>query len=84
MYVARKKGISSLQKTTDDLVVQLKELDLEKNSFEKLSKALRLSDFVKFAKYQPAPDDDRIAWETIRESIISIEKSAPALSVSAR
>ena len=84
LYVARKKGISSLQKTTDDLVVQLKELDLEKNSFEKLSKALRLSDFVKFAKYQPAPDDDRIAWETIRESIISIEKSAPALSVSTR
>jgi LPXTG-motif cell wall-anchored protein len=76
LYVYRKKGILSLQKTTDDLVLQLKGLDLfSKEQFDKLAQSLRLSDFVKFAKYIPSIDDDATAFDTIRDSIINIEKS---------
>lgn len=75
VYVFRRKGILSLQKTTDDLVLQLKGLDLSKEQFDKLAQSLRLSDFVKFAKYVPTGDDDRIAFDTIRDSITNIEKS---------
>ncbi len=46
MYIFRKKGIHSLQKTTDDIVLQLKGQGLKQEQFEKLSQALRLSDFV--------------------------------------
>ncbi len=75
LYVYRRKGLLSLQKTTDDLVLQLKGLDLGKDQFDKLTQALRLSDFVKFAKYVPSKEDDTNAFDTIKNSIITIEKS---------
>lgn len=75
LYVYRKKGVLSLQKTTDDLVLQLKDLELPKEQFDKLSQSLRLSDFVKFAKYVPAKDDDMTCFNEIRNAIITIEKS---------
>jgi hypothetical protein len=74
VYVYRKKDIHSLQKTTDDLVVQLKGIPIAKEQFEKLSQALRLSDFVKFAKYVPAKEDDRNTFETITRTISDIEQ----------
>jgi hypothetical protein len=74
LYLFRKKGILSLQKTTDDLLIQLKSLDLPKEQFEKLSQSLRLGDFVKFAKYVPATEDDRNVLEDIRQAIKTIEK----------
>jgi len=75
LYIYRKKGILSLQKTTDDLVLQLKGLQLEKEQFDKLAQALRLSDFVKFAKYVPSEEDNRSCLEEIKHSIMTIEKS---------
>jgi len=74
LYIFRKKGVLSLQKTTDDLVIQLKGLGLEKEQFDKLSQALRLGDFVKFAKYLPAEEDDQRSFQEIRNAIITIEK----------
>lgn len=74
VYIYRKKDIHSLQKTTDDLVVQLKGIPIAKEQFEKLSQALRLSDFVKFAKYVPSNEDDRNTLETIKSAISGIEQ----------
>ena len=74
VYADKKKGIHSLQKTTDDLVVQLKAIPISKEQFERLSQALRLGDFVKFAKYIPSTDDDKSVFETIKNSITAIEK----------
>lgn len=74
VYIHDKKGIHSLQKTTDDLVVQLRDLQLPKEQFDKLSQSLRLSDFVKFAKYVPTKEDDRAAFETVKGSIDHIEQ----------
>jgi LPXTG-motif cell wall-anchored protein len=83
LYVYRKKGILSLQKTTDDLVLQLKGMELPKEQFDKLSQSLRLSDFVKFAKYIPVKDDDMICFNEIRNAIITIEKSGGEILPSA-
>ena len=74
LYVYRKKGILSLQKTTDDLILQLNDLNLPKEQFDKLSQSLRLSDFVKFAKYKPTEDDDKTCFNIISESIKTIEQ----------
>ena len=73
LYVFRKKGILSLQKTTEDLIRQLRSLNLSKVQLDKLSQSLRLSDIVKFAKYIPANDDDQIIFEEIKDAIIAIE-----------
>lgn len=78
LYIFRRKGLLSLQKTTDDLVIQLRDLNLNKEQFDKLSQALRLSDFVKFAKYIPTAEDDRSSFNEIKNSIIAIEKSEVA------
>ena len=75
LYIFRKKGILSLQKTTTDLVLQLRNLDLQKEQFDKLSQSLRLSDFVKFAKYIPSTQDDKNCFEEIKNSIVIIEKT---------
>lgn len=74
VYVFRKKGILSLQKTMDDLVIQLRSLNMNKESFDQLSQALGLSDFVKFAKYIPGREDDTMLLHTIKKSIQEIEQ----------
>ncbi|MGZ8551110.1 MAG: hypothetical protein ACXWV2_10630 [Chitinophagaceae bacterium] len=73
-YILAKKGIHSLQATTDDFVKQLKSLALPKQQFEDLSQSLRLSDFVKFAKYIPSADDDKNFFEIIYRTIQQIEQ----------
>jgi hypothetical protein len=75
LYIFRKKGILSLQKTTDDLLVQLKNIDLQKEQYEKLAQSLRLCDFVKFAKYNPSAGDDENSYREILNTIKQIEQS---------
>jgi len=74
LYVFHKKQLQSLQKTTDHLMVQMKSLNLNEERFNQLAQALRLSDFVKFAKYIPGDEDNRAAFEAIKKSIEEIEK----------
>lgn len=74
VYVFKTKEIHSLQKTTDDLVVQLKSINIPKEQFDKLSQSLRLSDFVKFAKYVPSAEDDKNAIDNIKTTISTIEQ----------
>jgi hypothetical protein len=73
-YIAAKKEIHSLQATTDDFVKQLKSLHLPKEQFDDLSQSLRLSDFVKFAKYIPSAEDDKNIFTIIYKSIQQIEQ----------
>ena len=75
LYVFRKKNILSLQKTTDDIVVQLRSLTIDKDQFDKLAQILWLSDFVKFAKYIPSKEDERNSLDEIRNAITTIEKT---------
>lgn len=74
LYVLRRKGIESLQKTTDDLVVQLKSLKIPADEFNQLAQTLRMSDFVKFAKYEPNDADKQESFSTIKRSIENIQK----------
>jgi hypothetical protein len=74
VYVSERKGIHSLQKTTDDLVNQLKGLGIEKELFDRLAAALRLSDLVKFAKYETVPAEDKASADSVKRSIEQIEE----------
>jgi hypothetical protein len=74
LYISRRKGIASLQKTTDDLVVQLRSLKLPTEEFNRLAQSLRMSDFVKFAKFEPAESDKNDSFKTIKDFIEKIEK----------
>ena len=74
LYISRRKGIDSLQKTTDDLVVQLRALKLPAEEFNQLAQSLRMSDFVKFAKFEPTESDKNGSFKTIKDFIDNIEK----------
>lgn len=75
-YLAKRKNISSMQKTTDELAMQLKAVQKENSQYNQLTQVLRLSDFVKFAKYQPAAEDNRQAFDIIKNTIQTIENSS--------
>jgi len=75
VYVLKRRGILSLQKTTHDLVIKLQSLGPDKQRFDRLAQALRLSDFVKFAKYSPSMEDDEEAWDAIKNSIEELERT---------
>jgi hypothetical protein len=69
MYVFRKLQIASLSKTNDELILQLKNLDMSREHFSKLAETLRMSDFVKFAKYVPGQAENSNSFTVIRSSI---------------
>jgi len=73
LYISRRKNIASLQETTDDLVVRLRSLKLPEEDFNQLAQTLRMSDFVKFAKYEPSEKDKADSFKTIKKSIETVE-----------
>lgn len=72
-YLFKRKGIQSFSKTTDDLGVQLGQLQLPKTVYQSLLQTLRLSDLVKFARFQPTVEENRTAVDIIKQSITTIE-----------
>ena len=54
-------------------MIQIKSLQLPQKEYTQLSQALQISDMVKFAKYQPLPEENQQAIITIRENIDIIE-----------
>ncbi len=74
LYVFKKKGILSLQKTTDDLILQLKSQHIPAEIFEKMAQALRLGDYVKFAKYMATEEDNDFSFNAIAKAIDAIHQ----------
>ncbi|HLY68624.1 MAG TPA: BatD family protein [Puia sp.] len=68
-YVLRKLQIASLSKTNDELIMQLRIVNLPREKFSQLAESLRMSDFVKFAKYIPGNNDNDHSFKVIRSSI---------------
>lgn len=76
IYLKRKKNIQSLQKTTADLLIKIKELSLSREELDKLGQALRMADMVKFAKYIPEVTDRETSFIAISSVIGSIESAS--------
>lgn len=79
-YVSRKFKISSLEKTNEELILQLRELRLGNQEYTTLVQALRMADFVKFAKYTPSQSEQEETFITIKNSITKLEALQPAAS----
>lgn len=64
VYVFDEVAILVLEKTSDETLNAIKPVLLEseqKELYQKLEKMLRLADLVKFAKWQPTPDENEIS-----------------------
>lgn len=77
VYLFRRLGIHSLAETSEELITQLKSSFLQQQQFDSLAETLRMSDFVKFAKYQPGVADSERHYEVIRSSILALEPPPP-------
>jgi hypothetical protein len=69
LFVLRKLQIASMAKTNEELIMQLKEQNISREQFSQLAEALRISDFVKFAKYQPAENANEENYKIIKSSV---------------
>ena len=75
-YVYRRFDISSLEKTNEELIMQLRQTRLPQNDYTTLAQALRMADFVKFAKYTPSAVDQEETYQVIKNSISRLEATA--------
>ncbi|HEX9513643.1 MAG TPA: hypothetical protein VF939_24295 [Puia sp.] len=74
LFISRKLGIASLSETNEELIGQLRPLPVAPAQFDELTETLRMSDFVKFAKYQPGISDNEHNLKVIRSSVGLLNK----------
>ena len=73
IYLKRKLGIATLEKTNEELILQLRKTQLGDTEFTTIAQSLRMSDFVKFAKYVPQQEDRRDAMNVVKQTITRLE-----------
>lgn len=73
-YLSRQLQVSSFEKTNDDIIGQLKQFSMPPDAFNRMAQALRMSDFVKFAKYQPSLADNEECLAAIESAIKTLYK----------
>jgi hypothetical protein len=73
-YLLRQMGISSLAETSEELIGQIRQLPVSGQQFSEMAEMLRMSDFVKFAKYQPGLSDAEHHFQVIRHSIDAMDR----------
>ena len=71
IFLNRQLGLVTMEKTSEELILSLSDLKMDRDLFSNLTEALRMGDFVKFAKYIPGPYENDNNWETIRNSIVA-------------
>ena len=74
VYLLRRLGIASFAETSEELIAQLRRLRLPAEIFDGLAETLRMSDFVKFAKYQPGIADSDQHYRAVRAAIEALER----------
>lgn len=77
VYLFRRLGIHSLAETSEELITQLRDSFVAARQFDSVAETLRMSDFVKFAKYQPGIADTEHHYEVIRTAILALEPPPP-------
>jgi hypothetical protein len=77
-YIEERYGVAAMERTTDELMRELRVSPLDKDQLMRLRNMLELSDMVKFAKAVPSPEENeqmmlgavRLVKETARQTSI--------------
>jgi hypothetical protein len=75
IYLNRHLGLVTMEKTSEEIIISLSDMRMEREEFSKLTAALRMGDFVKFAKYVPGPNENDNNLEIIRSAIMFINET---------
>ena len=73
-FVMRKLQIASMVKTNEELIILMRELKMSPYEFSQLAQSLRMSDFVKFAKYLPDQSANEQNFSIILSSVELLNK----------
>ncbi|WP_315818311.1 hypothetical protein [Paraflavitalea speifideaquila] len=76
IYVQRKLNIASREKTNEELIIALQKQQMQEEYFRELSDALRMADFVKFARYEPGVSDNEKNFAIIESAIKTLNNIA--------
>ena len=68
-FIQKRMLVSMMEKTNEELILQLKRWDMPNEAVISLAQALRMSDVVKFAKYIPGERDNEQNFHTIKTSV---------------
>lgn len=71
-YLSRKTDTYKLHLTTDEILIELYELDLPKNEIAIFANCLRMGNAVKFAQYIPPTYENEKCFSEVKNMIISI------------
>lgn len=74
-YLSDKKATGYGSKTTGDILILLKENNIDQEQLSKTATALRCSDAVKFAKYLPGQIESDQSFQSIKQTIEITEHS---------
>jgi len=69
-YIEERYGVPALERTTDELLGELRVSPMTRDAQESLGNLLRLADLVKFAKYTALPAENEQALRTARELVV--------------
>ena len=72
-YLSRKTNQYQLHLTADELLLELRSLDLPQEKISGYAACLRLANAVKFAKYLPADYDNEKSFEETKNIIEAIQ-----------
>lgn len=76
-YLGRRQQKELLGKTTGDLLISMKEIDLPAENISNIANALRCNDAVKFAKYLPLTNESDACLQKIKDTINLLHTSKP-------
>jgi hypothetical protein len=72
IFLNRQLGLITMEKTSEEMIHSLSDLKMDRDIFSNTSAALRMGDFVKFAKYVPGPYENESNLEVIRNAILAV------------
>ena len=74
-YLSRKMNVNKMHLTTDDILIEITPLVVEKYSIVTLANSLRMGNAVKFAQFIPSAADSENCKNVVREMITEINSS---------
>ena len=81
-FLSRKVGKDITSLTSNETLVLLQQQNISKEEISRAANTLRMSDAVKFAKYNPSINDSNVALSETKETIETINKSNSQQAIS--
>ena len=71
-YISRRYGVNAMEKTSEEILAIIERESDERSVYDTLRQVLRLSDYVKFAKLHPLPDEND---ESMRNAYLFVNQT---------